>query len=61
MKSIESDSGGPVMPVSKARATWRSADSCGSSRWPIPGGAVQAAVSSSYSQADAAVAEAVAG
>ena len=34
MKSIEIDSGGPVMPRSKSRATVRSLVSAGSSRWP---------------------------
>ena len=38
MKSIEIDSGGPVMPRSKSRATVRSLVSVGSSRWPMPGG-----------------------
>ena len=33
MKSIEIDSGGPVMPRSKSRATVRSLVSVGSSRW----------------------------
>ena len=51
MKSIEIDSGGPVMPRSKSRATCRSVASSGSSRWPIPGTATHAPVSSSYSQA----------
>ena len=51
MKSIEKDSGGPVMPRSKSRATVRSLVSAGSSRWPMPGGRTQASVSRSYSQA----------
>ena len=38
MKSIEIDSGGPVMPRSNSRATVRSLPSSGSSRWPMPGG-----------------------
>ena len=44
MKSIEIESGGPVMPRSKSRATVRSFVSSGSSRWPMPGGRTQAAV-----------------
>ena len=47
MKSIEYDSGGPVMPRSKSRATVRSAASAGSSRWPMPGGRTHASVSRS--------------
>src|SRR5918995_357260 len=51
MKSIEIDSGGPVMPRSKSRAAVRSRLSAGSSRWPMPAGRRQASVSRSYSQA----------
>ena len=47
MKSIEIDSGGPVMPRSKSRATVRSLVSVGSSRWPMPGGRTHASVSRS--------------
>ena len=47
MKSIEIDSGGPVMPRSKSRATVRSLVSFGSSRWPMPGGRTHASVSRS--------------
>ena len=47
MKSIEIDSGGPLMPRSKSRAMVRSVVRRGSSRCPIPGGATQALVSSS--------------
>ncbi len=53
MKSIEMDSGGPVIPLSKSRAICRSAASTGSSRWPIPGTATHAPVISSYSRAAA--------
>src|SRR5918995_232441 len=51
MKSIEIDSGGPVMPRSKSRAAVRSRLRAGSSRWPMPAGRRQASVSRSYSQA----------
>ncbi len=51
MKSIAIDSGGPVIPRSKSRATVRSPLSRLSSRWPIPGGRTQAAVSRSCSHA----------
>jgi hypothetical protein len=51
MKSIETERGGPVIPLSKSRATCRSDVRLGSSRWPIPGGSVQAPASSSYSDA----------
>ena len=47
MKSIEMNSGGPVMPRSKSRAIVRSLVSFGSSRWPMPGGRTQASVSRS--------------
>jgi hypothetical protein len=47
MKSIENDSGGPVIPRSKSRATVRSPVSDGSSRWPIPCGRMQASASRS--------------
>ena len=51
MKSIEMNSGGPVMPRSKSRATVRSAVSRGSSRCPIPGGSTTPRVSRSYRSA----------
>src|SRR3989441_10929469 len=51
MKSIEMNIGGPVMPRSKSRAIVRSLASLGFSRWPMPGGRTQAAVSRSYSHA----------
>ena len=38
MKSIEIDSGGPVMPRSKSRAIVRSSVSSARSRWAMPGG-----------------------
>ena len=47
MKSIEIESGGPVMPKSNSRATVRSLMSVGSSRWPMPGGRTHASVSRS--------------
>jgi hypothetical protein len=47
MKSMEIDSGGPVMPRSKSRATVRSLVSVGSSRCPMPGGRTHASVSRS--------------
>ena len=47
MKSMEIDSGGPVIPRSKSRATVRSLVSAASSRCPMPGGRTQASVSRS--------------
>src|SRR5579863_8355347 len=41
------ESGGPVMPRSKSRATVRSLVSFGSSRYAMPGGRTQASVSRS--------------
>jgi len=52
MKSIAIESGGPLMPKSKSRAMVRSVVRRGSSRCPIPGGATQAAASSSLSHAE---------
>jgi hypothetical protein len=45
MKSIETVSGGPVIPRSKSRPIVRSFVSAGLSRWPTPGGRTQARVS----------------
>ena len=47
IKSIEINSGGPVIPRSKSLATVRSLVSLGSSRCPIPGGRTHASVSRS--------------
>ena len=47
MKSMDIDSGGPVMPRSKSRATVRSLVRAGSSRCSMPGGRTQASVSRS--------------
>ncbi len=47
MKSIETDRGGPIIPVSNPRATSRSPVDDGSSRWPMPGGSMHVVVSSS--------------
>ena len=46
-RSIETESGGPVIPRSKSRAIVRSLVSFGSSRCPIPGGRTQAKASRS--------------
>ena len=51
MKSMEIESGGPLMPRSKSRAIVMSLASSGSSRCAMPGGSTQATVSRSYSQA----------
>ena len=47
MKSMLIDSGGPVMPRSKSRATVRSVMRSGFSRCATPGGAVVAVINRS--------------
>ena len=47
MKSMETESGGPVIPRSNSRATVRSDASDASSRCPIPCGRTHASVSRS--------------